>query len=328
MTVSVIIPAYNAAKWLPRAIRSVLAQSRPADELIVVDDGSTDNSAEVCSEFFDHLRYVRRENGGLAAARNTGTAASGGDWLLFLDADDALAPNALKSLSRTAEDSEAGVVYGFVLQRHMRDVDAQLHSRPYAVGDPPAPAKANFWWTSISTAGSALIRRSLNEAVGGFDESFPQVEDCEYWLRCGVTAPFDHCGEMVLDKTYSPFSLGQQVEGSIWFRLQLQRKFLLWCRHRKIDTGFLDATEADMIDHALKRIHRQKCWSVLGPVLRTARRENVRTAWYFRSQFLHTWLLLSRRLPAESDRCKDVYLSWLDAEKAGTTAQYNNEGSS
>lgn len=324
MIVSVVIPSYNSAKWLPRAIRSVLAQSRPADELIVVDDGSTDNAAEVCSQFSDRLRYVRRENGGLAAARNTGTAVSSGDWLLFLDADDTLTPNALESLSRAAEDSGAGVVYGFVLQRHARDVDAQLHSRPYAVGSPPTPAKANFWWTSICTAGSAFIRRSLNEAVGGFDEAFSQVEDCEYWLRCGVTAPFAHCGEMVLDKTYSPFSLGQQLEGSIWFRLQLQLKFLLWCRHRKIDTGFLDASEADIIDHALTRIHRQRCWSVLGPVLRIARRQNVRTAWYFRSFFLHKWLQATRRLPDESDRCKDVYRTWLDSEKGATSVVYSS----
>ena len=208
MTVSVIIPSYNAAKWLPRAIRSVLAQSRPAGELIVVDDGSTDDTEAVCRSYGERVTYIRRENGGLAAARNTGIAVASGDWFLFLDADDALYSQALSVLSKTAEGSKAGVVYGFVLQRRGSPLEARLNGLPYAVGAPPAPAKAQFWWTGISTAGSALVSRWLNEAVGGFDENFRQVEDCEYWLRCGVTASFAHCDQIVLDKSVLPFVAG------------------------------------------------------------------------------------------------------------------------
>ncbi|MEI6491529.1 MAG: glycosyltransferase family 2 protein, partial [Verrucomicrobiota bacterium] len=172
MTISVIIPSFNAAKWLPAAVASVRAQIRPADEIVIVDDGSTDGTRELCQTFGERVRYVARENGGLAAARNTGVAATSGEWLLFLDADDVLVPDALASLSRSAERSDAGVVYGFVLQRRAVATETRLHGLPYAVGDPPAPAKAHFWWTPIPTAGAALIRRSLNEEVGGFDENF------------------------------------------------------------------------------------------------------------------------------------------------------------
>ena len=308
MTISVVIPSYNCAALLPRAIESVLAQSRPADELIVVDDGSTDDTAAACGAFGSAVRYVQRPNGGLAAARNTGIAASTGDWFLFLDADDTLYSHALATLAATARTGEAGVVYGFVLQRRASPLETRLHSLPYAAGSPPQPAKAQFWWTAISTAGCALISRSLNEEAGGFDENFRQVEDCEYWLRCGVLASFAHCDQIVLDKTFSTSSLGQQTDGSIWYRLQLQLKFLVWSRRRGIDTGFLQTSPAAVIEHALIRIHRERAWNVLEPVLRHARREKLRSPWVLRSMIRHALLKASGRLPRDSQRYQDVYL--------------------
>jgi glycosyltransferase involved in cell wall biosynthesis len=310
MKVSVIIPSYNSARWLASAVESVRRQTRPADEIVIIDDGSTDETAALCRTFGEGVKYVHRGNGGLAVARNTGARESSGDWMLFLDADDILLPNALQDLLRTAEESDAGVVYGFVLQRRAAATDAQLHGRPYAVGKPPHPAKAHFWWTPIPTAGCALIRRSLNEQVGGFDENFRQVEDAEYWLRCGVTAPFAHCDSVVLDKTYIPTSLGQQTEGSIWYRLQLQRKFLLWCSKRRIDTAFLEVTSSQMVDHSLKRIAHEGAWGILPMILDQARELGVRSPWYWRS-LATSWILkVTGRLPLPARVCPVVYSVW------------------
>jgi len=316
MKISVVIPAFNAAGWLPAAVASVCSQSRPADEILIVDDGSTDDTGDVCRTFPEGVRYVRRENGGLSAARNTGVAATTGDWLLFLDADDILVPGALASLARSAESTEAGVVYGFVLQRLGEATKTRLHGIPYAAGSPPAPAKAHFWWTAIPTAGAALIRRSLNEEIGGFDERFRQVEDAEYWLRCGVVTSFAHCDSLVLDKSFTSSSLGQNETASIWFRLQLQMKFLEWCRRRDIDTSFLEATPAKMIDHALIRIQRTGSWAVLEPVIRHADRLRVRTPWYWRSRAHLLFLKLSGKLPAPNPKCREVFLEWLNSGDA------------
>lgn len=310
MKISVVIPAYNAAKWLPSAVASVCSQSRPADEILIVDDGSTDGTGDLCRTFVGNVRYVRRENGGLSAARNTGVEATTAEWLLFLDADDTLVPGALAALAHTAETTTAGVVYGFVLQRRSEAVEARLHGLPYAVGEPPHPAKAHFWWTPIPTAGAALIRRSLNTEVGGFDENFRQVEDADYWLRCGVTSPFAHCDALVLDKSCSPDSLGQNGPGSIWYRLQLQRKFLLWCARRHIDTGFLRAAPPDLIDHALKRIHHEKAWGILEPVLAQARDMGVRTPWYWRARFTAGVLRLTGAPPTAAYPV--VYSRWME----------------
>lgn len=322
MTISVIIPAYNAAKWLPAAVASVRGQTRRADEIIIVDDGSSDGTALLCKEFGADVLYVRRENGGLAAARNTGAAASSGDWVLFLDADDVLLPDALAMLSAKAASSGAGVVYGFVLQRQSDPTDSKLHGRPYADGKPPVPAKAHFWWTPIPTAGCALISRELNEKVGGFDENFRQVEDAEYWLRCGVTAPFAHCDGVVLDKTYTPTSLGQQTAGSIWYRLQLQRKFLLWCEAKGIDTSFLEVTPADLVNHALKRIHHERAWEILKPILHQAKEMGVNTSWYWRSLFTALVLKASGRLPAPAKEYPAVYSTWQDSTTTGESGNH------
>jgi glycosyltransferase involved in cell wall biosynthesis len=93
---SVVIPAYNAEAFLARAIDSVLAQTWPAEEIIVVDDGSSDASAEVAARYGGPVRVLRQANAGVSAARNTGAGAATGDWLAFLDADDWYYPDRLQ----------------------------------------------------------------------------------------------------------------------------------------------------------------------------------------------------------------------------------------
>lgn len=95
-TISAVIPAYNAAPVIGRAIESVLAQRRPADEVIVVDDGSTDGTGQAVQRFGDRVRYIRQENAGASAARNTGIEAARSEWIAFLDGDDEWLPDHLR----------------------------------------------------------------------------------------------------------------------------------------------------------------------------------------------------------------------------------------
>ena len=310
MKISVIIPCYNSAPWVNGAVDSVLAQTKQPHEIIVVNDGSSDDPESALRPFGDKVRLVRRENGGLSAARNTGAREAAGDWFLFLDADDRLFPDALEKLSAKAESSGAGVVYGFVLQRREPPTETRLHSRPYAVGKPPMPAAAMFWWTSIATAGCTLISRELNEKVGGFDANFRQVEDAEYWLRCGVTASFAHTDTIVLDKSFHRESLGQKRVSSIWYRLQLQRKFLDWCRVRGVDAGFLRVSPRDMIDHALTQAWREKAWLLLWPLLEQAHELGVSSLWCARAKAKVAWLRLAGALPQRPDYCRNVWNLW------------------
>jgi glycosyltransferase involved in cell wall biosynthesis len=313
MKISVVIPCYNSAPWVSGAVESALAQTRPAEEIIVVDDGSTDDPAAVLSRFGDRVRLVRRANGGLSAARNTGVSVATGDHFLFLDADDRLFPDALEKLSAHAAATGAGVVYGFAVQRRKDPTETRLNSRPYAVGPPPKPAEAAFYWTPIATAGCALIDRALNDKVGGFDENFRQVEDAEYWLRCGVTRSFAHTDTIVLDKAFHGDSLGQKRGSSIWHRLQLQRKFLDWCAHRKTDTAFLGATPRQMVDHAMTQAWRAGEWGLLGPLLGQAHELGVGSPWCIRAKIKMAQLKFLGKLPPRPDYCRNVWNLWRAA---------------
>ena len=124
---SVIIPAYNAAATLARALDSVLAQTYAAHEIIVVDDGSTDASAAVAAGYGDKIRYLRQDNGGVSAARNRGAQAASGDWLAFLDADDWYYPDRLKWHAEwIARDPALDFLTG---DYEYRDVSGKLLSR-------------------------------------------------------------------------------------------------------------------------------------------------------------------------------------------------------
>ena len=98
-TISVVIPTYNLATYLPRAIDSVLAQTRAPDEIIVVDDGSTDDTPQTVRPYLDRIRFIRQQNAGASVARNTAIEAAKGEWIAFLDGDDELLPGHLKLLS-------------------------------------------------------------------------------------------------------------------------------------------------------------------------------------------------------------------------------------
>ena len=99
ITVSVVIPFYNSERYVARAISSVLSQGRKADEVIVVDDGSTDGTASEVAKFGDTVKYIYQENRGASAARNTGILAAESEWIAFLDADDEWLPDYLEKQS-------------------------------------------------------------------------------------------------------------------------------------------------------------------------------------------------------------------------------------
>ena len=129
--VSVVIPCYNQAHFLGEAIESVLAQTYPHREIVVVDDGSPDNTREVASRY-PGVRYVRQENQGLAAARNTGLRHSSGSYLVFLDADDRLLPEALEVGLRQLQIGLPGVVTRGIgrYAQHLVGVEACALRRP------------------------------------------------------------------------------------------------------------------------------------------------------------------------------------------------------
>lgn len=182
-TVSIIIPAYNQSQFLGDAIRSALGQTWAELEVIVVDDGSTDETPAVCREFSDaRFRYVRQPNRGLSAARNTGIREARGEFLSFLDSDDQFLPEKLEVLLAAFErDAALGLVAGQAVLIDQR-------GRPLGeVFDRPLPDDpTELLLVNPLHVGSVLLRRDWQARVGLFDESLRSYEDWDMWLRLAL----------------------------------------------------------------------------------------------------------------------------------------------
>jgi tetratricopeptide (TPR) repeat protein len=178
--VSVIIPTHNRSGQLRVAIESALAQTYPNVEIIVVDDGSTDDTATLMEEYAERVIYLRQANQDVAAARNTGIQAASGEYLTFLDDDDRILPTKIeRQVQVLTSHPRAGLVH---CRFYHMDEDGNLLSK---VGPLPAGAVLkellcrNFIWV-----GAPLIRRQCLERVGLFDEDIPAIcADWDMWLR-------------------------------------------------------------------------------------------------------------------------------------------------
>lgn len=183
-TVSVIIPNYNYGKYLPQAIESVFAQSRPAAEIIVVDDGSTDDSHQILEQYGERIRVIYQKNSGVAAARNHGVEKSSGTLLAFLDADDVWLPHKLEmQVNRFIEEPALGLVHCGV-----QDIDADgiPLGTPHLDGMDGWVSSSMLLFTGpvILGGGSAsLISRDAFIEVGGFDPRMSTSADWDLYYQ-------------------------------------------------------------------------------------------------------------------------------------------------
>jgi glycosyltransferase involved in cell wall biosynthesis len=245
--VSVVIPAFDRVAVLPRALDSVLAQSRPAAEVIVVDDGSTDGTAALLDRDYPGVTVIRQPNRGVSAARNAGLAAATGEWLAFLDSDDEWRPRKLEHQLEALHVDATGP--GPAGASH-----APPKRRPHTDGGPPLVCHTDEIWIRngrrvnqmkkhAKTGGwifehnlpmcrmspsAALIHRSVLESVGNFDENLPACEDYDLWLR--ITSRFPVCfveEPLVVKYGGHEDQLSRRFWGMDRFRIHALEKILL-----------------------------------------------------------------------------------------------------
>lgn len=210
-TVSVVITTFNYATFVVEAIESVLAQTRQADEIIVVDDGSTDRTFELIAPYVERrqIRYVCQENQGPSAARNLGIHESSGDLLAFLDADDTWMPNKLqRQLDWLACHPDAVMVSGqkvwWNVERNTRRVDAFA---------PMSQARLRREITVRNVVGNpsmALIRRRAIDRTGPFDTSLRWGEDWDLFVRLSRAGEIGFVPEPVIVYRWHRKSLSQE----------------------------------------------------------------------------------------------------------------------
>jgi glycosyltransferase involved in cell wall biosynthesis len=197
--ITVVIPTYNREKLLPRAIESVLRQTRPADEIIIVDDGSTDNTAEIVIPYESRVRYLKKQNGGPSSARNFGLESSSGEFIAFLDSDDAWLPEMLETTIPMFEKyPSAGVIFTDACWRNEQQVlepamnhgfrrkafEKLLGIAPGFCGciDRKTFRRASFSMC-LMLQSAVVFRTDLFRKIGNYNERYRVAEDYELWLR-------------------------------------------------------------------------------------------------------------------------------------------------
>ncbi len=197
--VTAVIPAYNYAHFLPRAIDSVLAQTHVGVECVVVNDGSTDNTADVLASYGDRIRAITQPNSGLSAARNTGIRAAAGDFVAFLDADDRWEPTKIaRQLAAFDDHPNVGAIGcgAELIDAAGNHAAFRTYAETHAssgglVWQPGAQLRAvaiRQFWISASGSGAFIPRRVIDD-VGFFDETLGAAEDWDLWLRIAAKYP-------------------------------------------------------------------------------------------------------------------------------------------
>ncbi len=193
MRVSIIIPAYNSAHFLGTTILSVMKQAYDDYEIVIVDDGSTDNTREIVKSFPGVCTYLYQRNAGPSAARNRGIENSNGELIAFLDADDAWLPGKLHAqVAIMDQNPEVGLVEtgSFLCDDHLYPVRYL----------PPARLRGQVFEemlieSKVPNTSTVLVRRIHLQQAGGFDSTYRNVEDYELWLRLAQLCRFDYLEE-------------------------------------------------------------------------------------------------------------------------------------
>jgi GT2 family glycosyltransferase len=181
MRVSVVIPTFNSGSLVVEAVSSVLAQTQPPTEVIVVDDGSTDDTLAQLAPFGSSVRYIRKENGGVSSARNLGMAQASGEWIAFLDADDVWHPRKLEvQMAAIAKRPELGLLggamYHWPAETHPV-IEPSVASEPIDVTFEELVVRNNIATSTV------VVRADVLRSVGEFDRSLHGPEDFDLWLR-------------------------------------------------------------------------------------------------------------------------------------------------
>ncbi|RNE90207.1 glycosyltransferase family A protein [Marichromatium sp. AB31] len=222
--VSAVIPAYDAAAHIVGAVESVLAQTLAGVEVVVVDDGSRDATAELLAGFCERIRVIRQPNGGLSNARNRGIAEARGTFVAFLDADDRWHPD---KLARQLARLESDPALGFCSTRTRVEDPAGRLLNHWDCPDDAGTLLETLFLRNGAVPGSGsgvMVRRDLFARVGGFDESLRSLEDIDMWMRLAAVSGYACIDEPLTLVVKHPGSMSRNLAVMRAAALRVMRK--------------------------------------------------------------------------------------------------------
>ena len=224
LPISVVLPCYNRAYCLRRSLDSILKQSQSVAEIIVVDDGSTDNTASLLDHYASDIHVIHQENRGVSAARNTGINNAQHEWIALLDSDDAWLPQKIeRQWAYQQQHPDATFIHcDEIWMRHGHQLKP-MRKHQKGGGDQFSASLAHCMIAPSST----LIHRKMFETIGLFDETLPACEDYDLWLRITATHCVHYLPTPLLVK-YGGHSdqLSKKYWGMDRFRIQSLEKLL------------------------------------------------------------------------------------------------------
>lgn len=229
--VSVVIPAYNSARFIGHALRSVRTQTYQPHEVIVVDDGSTDDTRAVVAAAGADIRYIRQPNQGVSAARNAGLAAATGELICFLDADDLWEADKLRAQVDFMRDHpDVGLVFSdeSEFDEHGVQCASLLSTSRFAseisAGGPIADAYRKLLTDNFIPTSTVMAKRDCFAVAGGFDVRLKAAEDRDMWCRIAAHFPVACAPAQLGRKRVVPSSLSRDPE------MTLRGRILLWTK--------------------------------------------------------------------------------------------------
>jgi glycosyltransferase involved in cell wall biosynthesis len=271
-SVSVIIPVYNGAIEVRRAIDSALGQLNCTAEVIVLNDGSQDDTASVLAEYGNRIRAINQQNCGLARTRNNGIAVATGEWVAFLDHDDYWEPEKLTLQLKAAERSGYDVVYTNAANFGEVARVADLRSEPKAMVE--GDLLEQLLLDNFIVVSSVMIRRSLMQEISGFDSSLPSVEDWDLWLKLSARG-------VNFAAVREPVTLYQWRAGSMSKNYELMRTTRKMIVQRALSTDRAKSLPWSVRRRALANIESCSAWFLAESSPRKAIQWYMNSLWYW-----------------------------------------------
>jgi glycosyltransferase involved in cell wall biosynthesis len=252
--VSVIIPCYNYALYIPETIKSIQSQTYENWELIIVDDGSKDETASVVKPYVksdERIKYHYQDNAGLSAARNTGLNLTRGKYIQLLDADDYIAPTKIAlQVERLEADSSLGLVYGdtYLFKHDAKPANRQF--KKFMLSKTPLSGQGgelalHMADDNIFLVSCPLFRRSIVDIIGDFDKTLFSLEDWHFWYRAAlsnVKFQYDNQpGTEFYVRSHTTNMSGNRFK--MWkYKIQARQKIIMYAK-KIIDSGAFNSKD-------------------------------------------------------------------------------------